>query len=60
MVAPAQRDGELIADLAPKRAALRKAEVVSVSGLPPADQTRMRGDKLDVFAVTMPPRLRQR
>jgi len=60
MMTSAKRNGELIADLAPHRAALGEAKVMGISGLPPADQAGVRGDKLDVFAVTMPPRLRQR
>jgi toxin HigB-1 len=35
---------------------LREAEVMSIGGLAAADQTRVRGDKLDVVAVTMPSR----
>ena len=30
MVSPAQRDGELIADLAPERTALREAQMVGI------------------------------
>ena len=59
MVPPAQRDGELVTHLAPECSALRKSKVVSIGGLPPANQTRMLGDKLDVMTVTNPARLRQ-
>ena len=38
MMAAAQRHGELIADLAPERWVLREAQVVSIRGLPAANQ----------------------
>jgi len=38
MVSATQRDGELIADLTTERAALGKAQVVDIGGLPAADQ----------------------
>jgi hypothetical protein len=44
MVSSAQGDGELIADLPAKRAALGKSQVMSVGWLPPADQARVLGD----------------
>ena len=44
MMASAQRDGELVADLAAKGAGLRKAEVVRVRRLAAADQARLLGD----------------
>ena len=58
MMTPAQRHGELIADLPAERSALYKTEVVSVRRLPSADQAGARTNKLDVIAVTDPPRLR--
>jgi hypothetical protein len=39
MVTPAQRDGKFVADLSPQRSALCEAEVMSIRGLPAADQT---------------------
>ena len=52
MVAAAEGDCELVADLASERAALDEAKVVGVGGLPATDQTGMGGDKFDVLAVT--------
>ena len=60
MMTSAKRNGELIADLTPHRAALGEAKVMGISGLPAADQTRVCGDKLHMIAVTVPSRLRQR
>jgi len=60
VVTTAQRDSKFVADLTPKRAALCEAEVVSIRGLPAADQTGASGDKLDVIAVANPARLGQR
>src|SRR3954454_20866672 len=37
----AERDGELIADLAAEGAGLCKSQVVRVAGLPPADEARL-------------------
>ena len=59
MMTPAQRYGELIADLPAERSALYETEVVSVGRLPSADQTGARTNKFDVIAVTDPTRLRQ-
>jgi hypothetical protein len=41
---PAQGDGELVADLAPKSAGLGKAQMVGIRGLPAADQAGALGD----------------
>ena len=41
MVPAAQGHCELIADLETHRARLRKAEMMRIGGLPPADQTRL-------------------
>jgi hypothetical protein len=57
MVSSTQRDGELIADLAPKGLKLRKPEVVSVRGLASADQTRLLGDESDMILVPNAARL---
>ena len=51
MMAPAQRHGELIADLAAERAALREAQMRAVCGRAPADQTRLFGHEPDVLLV---------
>ena len=44
MMAAAQRHGELVADLAAERPALREAQVVGVGRLPAADQARLLGN----------------
>ena len=59
MMASAQRHGELIADLAPKCAALRESEVVGVGRLSTANETGISCDKFDVIAVANPARLWQ-
>ena len=59
MMSATQGDGELVADLAPKCPALREAQVVSVTGLATANQTRLLGHMSDVLAVANPARLRQ-
>src|SRR5262245_4462308 len=41
---PTERDCELIADLAPKRARLGASEVVGIRGLAAAEETRLLGD----------------
>jgi hypothetical protein len=54
MMPAAQRDGELIANLAAKRAALGEAKVIGVAGCPAADKTRLLGTVSDVLAITNP------
>ena len=51
MMATAERDRELIADLAAKRPALCEAQMVGVAGLPAADQAGLLGHVSDVVAV---------
>ena len=58
MVPAAKRDRELIAHLTAQRPALDEANVVGVSRLAPADQTRMLSDKFNVLAIADPTRLR--
>ncbi len=43
MMSSAQWDGELIADLAAQCSRLRKAQTVSISGAPTADQASLLG-----------------
>ena len=59
MMPAAQRDGELIADLAAERPALGKSQVMGVRGLSAANQARVLGDRPDVIPVADPARLRQ-
>ena len=58
VVSPAQRHGELVADLAAERPMLRKPKVVGVRRLAAADQTRLLGDEPDMVLVTNAARLR--
>ena len=57
MVTPAQRDSELIADLAPEGRMLCKSQVMRVRGPPAANQARLLGNRFDMIAVADPPRL---
>ena len=59
MVPAARRNGELIADLPPKRPALREAKVVGVAGLAVTDQARLLSHLPDVLAMPHPARLRE-
>jgi hypothetical protein len=52
MMAPAQRHGELVADLAAECALLREAQMVGVCWAAPTNQARLFGDQLDVLLVT--------
>jgi hypothetical protein len=54
MVTAAERNSELIADLAAKCPALHKPEMMGIGRLSPADQARMLGDRSDVIPVTRP------
>ena len=54
MMATAEGNGELIADLETKGARLGEAEVMRVARLPAADQTGLRGDKPKVRLVAQP------
>ncbi len=51
MVSPAQRHRELVADLAPERAALHKAQVMRIAGCPAADEASLHRHAFDVLAV---------
>jgi hypothetical protein len=59
MMPPAQRDGELIADLAPKCTTLREAKVVGITGPPAAEKTRLLSHMPDVLAIPHPARFRE-
>ena len=56
MVRTAERDRELVADLATKCPMLSKAEVMRFSRLPTAHQARLLGDKIAMGFVTHPAR----
>ena len=60
MMSTAERDGEFVADLAPERAMLGKANVVCIGGLPSADQAGLRRDELQVVLVPKAARLGKR
>jgi len=51
VMSPAQRHGELVADLAAERAALGEAQVMSIARLAPADQTSLLSDVPEVVGV---------
>src|SRR5579862_3988510 len=57
VVAPAQRDRELITDLAPEGRVLCKPQMVGIARLPATDQTRLLGHIPDVIAVSNSARL---
>jgi hypothetical protein len=60
MMSPAQRDRELVADLASQGSTLCEAQMVGIRRLPAAHETRLRSHISDVFAITNSARLRQR
>jgi hypothetical protein len=57
---PAQRDRELVADLASHRARLGEPKIVGIRGASAANQTRLRCDELEVAFIAMPARLADR
>ena len=57
VVSPAQRHGELVADLAPKCLRLRKPQMMGVRRLTTADQTRLFSDEPDMVLVANATRL---
>ena len=59
MVQPAQRDGELIADSAPERRALRKPQMMRVRRPPTAQQARLQCHEFEVVAIAVAPRFAQ-
>src|SRR5262245_45233594 len=60
VMSPTERDRELIADLAAKRARLGKSEVVGIRGLAAAEEARLLGDVAQMLAVAIAPRRRER
>ena len=59
MVITTERHGELIADFKAQRARLCEPQVMWIAGLPAADETRLRGDELQMDFVTNPFRFSQ-
>ena len=59
MVNTAERDRELVADLASKRLMLGKPQVVRISRLAATDQAWLFADELDMSFVAHPARLGQ-
>jgi hypothetical protein len=57
MMPTAERDGELVADLASKRSGLGKAQVMGVTGLATADKTGLLRHMADVVTIADPARL---
>jgi hypothetical protein len=60
VVDSAKRYREFVTNFAAERSALAKAQVVSIAGLPAADQARLPGDISEVVAVPNPARHRER
>ena len=60
MVTPAQRDGELITDLAAECSKLDKTQMMRVCGATTTNETRLLRHIPDVVAIADAPRLRQR
>ena len=56
MVRTAERNRELVADLATECAMLSVAEMMSLGRLPPADEARLFGDKIAMGFVAHPAR----
>jgi hypothetical protein len=57
VMAAAERHGELVADLAGKRPALSKAQVMGVGRFTTADQARLLRHKAHMLAIAYAPRL---
>jgi hypothetical protein len=57
MVSAAERDRELVADLAAERTALGEAKVMGVAGCAAANQAGLLRDVFDMLAVTYAARL---
>ena len=60
MVATAERDSELVADLAAQRPALGKTQMMCIAGLPATNQAGLLGDMPEVIAIANPPEHGQR
>jgi hypothetical protein len=56
MVQTAERNGELVADLAPERESLGETHVVRLGGLAPANEAGSGSDVLEVLLVANAPR----
>jgi hypothetical protein len=57
MMSPTQRHGELVADFAPERPALSKAQMMGIARPPAAQQTGLPGHVLNVLPITDATRL---
>ena len=57
MMSPAERDRELVADLAAERMVLRKAQVMGVARLTSADDASLLGHKPHMVPIANTPRL---
>ena len=60
VVATAERDGELVADLTPQGAWLRKPKMMGVRRPSSADQARAPSDIFNVLTIPNSPRFRER
>ena len=59
VVAATERDGEFIADLAAKRATLRRSQMMGIGGTAAADKARLLGNRFNMLPVANPARRRQ-
>ena len=57
MMEPANRNGELVADLPPQRSLLGKLEVMGIRRTPSANETRLTGHKPQMIAISFAYRL---
>src|SRR4051812_16799522 len=57
MVGPTQRDGKLVADLAPERTRLREFQMVRIDRRPLTDETRQSPDESEMPLASFPKRL---
>jgi hypothetical protein len=60
MMATAERDGELIADLSAESRRLCKTQMMRIGGTPAANQAWLLGDRFRVLPVAYPVQHRQR
>jgi hypothetical protein len=59
VVTATERDGEFIANLAAKRATLRRSKMMGIGGTAAADKARLLGNRFNMLPVANPARRRQ-
>ena len=60
MMSAAERDREFVAHLSAERAGLRETEMMVIRGLPPADETGLRGHKFEMGFIAVTARFTNR